>query len=54
MSTPQEIAEKRFDAEDKRWSGPRFIGLGLLTLALALSVIYLMARTAGCSLQIVP
>jgi hypothetical protein len=54
MSTAEEIAEKRFDEEDKRWSGPRFIGLGLVTLTIAISLIYFMSTTAGCSLQIVP
>jgi hypothetical protein len=54
MSTAEEIAEKRFDEQDKRWNGPKFIGLAVVTLTIAISVIYLMARTAGCSLQIVP
>jgi hypothetical protein len=54
MPTLDEIAEKRFDEEDKRWGGPKFIGLALVTLAIALSTIYLMSTTQGCSLQIVP
>jgi hypothetical protein len=54
MPTAEEIAQKRFDEEDKDWDGPRFIRLGVITLALAISVIYLMSTTAGCSLQIVP
>ncbi len=53
MATEQE-AQKRFDAEDQRWDGPKFIGLGVVTLAIALSLIYFMSTTAGCSLQIVP
>jgi hypothetical protein len=54
MPTAQDIAEKRFDEQDKRWSGPRFIGLGVVTLAIAISLIYFMSTTTGCSLQIVP
>jgi hypothetical protein len=50
----EQVAEKRFAEEDQRWTGPRFIGIGVLTLAIAISLIYLMSRTAGCSLQIVP
>jgi hypothetical protein len=53
MPTAEEVAEKRFAAEDKVWTGPRFIGLGVVTLAICLSVIYLMSTTTGCSLQIV-
>ncbi|MGD0674649.1 MAG: hypothetical protein ABSC94_04480 [Polyangiaceae bacterium] len=54
MATAEQIAQERFDSEDKRWSGPRFIWLGAITLAIALSTIYLMSTTTGCSLQIVP
>ena len=43
-----------FNEEDKRWDGPRFIGLAVVTLLICISAIYFMARTAGCSLQIVP
>lgn len=54
MPSVEEIAEKRFAEEDKQWTGPRFIVLGVVTLAIAISLIYFMSRTAGCSLQIVP
>jgi hypothetical protein len=54
MPTAEEIAEKRFAEEDKQWSGPRFILLGVVTLTIAISIIYFMSTTAGCSLQIVP
>jgi hypothetical protein len=54
MPTAEEIAAKRFDQEDKLWDGPRFILLGFVTLAIAISAIFLMSYTAGCSLQIVP
>jgi hypothetical protein len=54
MPTAEEIAAKRFDQEDKEWDGPRFIVLGIVTLVIAISAIYLMSTTTGCSLQIVP
>jgi hypothetical protein len=54
MPTDEEIAQKRFDEEDKRWNAPRFIGLGVVTLTIAISLIYFMSTTTGCSLQIVP
>jgi hypothetical protein len=54
MATTQEIAQKRFDEQDKRWDGPKFIRFGAVTLAIAITLIYLMARTTGCSLQVVP
>jgi hypothetical protein len=54
MPTAQEVAEKRFAEQDKHWGGPRFIGLGAITLAICLLAIYLMSTTEGCSLQIVP
>jgi len=54
MPTAEEIAAKRFEQEDKGWTGPRFIGLGIVTLVICLSVIYFMSTTQGCSLQIVP
>jgi hypothetical protein len=54
MPTAEEIAAKRFDAEDKEWNGPRFIRLAVVTLLIAISTIYYMSTTQGCSLQIVP
>ena len=54
MATTQDIAQKRFDEQDKRWDGPKFIRWGAATLAIAIFLIYVMARTTGCSLQIVP
>jgi hypothetical protein len=50
----EERAEKRFAAQDKRWGGPRFFGLGIVTLAVCVTAIYLMSTVTGCSLQIVP
>jgi hypothetical protein len=54
MQDAESIAEKRFNAEDKRWTGPRFFTLGIVTLAICITAIYLMSTTSGCSLQIVP
>jgi hypothetical protein len=54
MQTAQEIAQKNFDAQDKWWTGPRFILLAVVVLAIALSAIYGMSTTTGCSLTIVP
>lgn len=54
MPTAEETAQKQFDADDKWWTGPRFILLGAFTLFIAISLIYLMSTTTGCSLQIVP
>ena len=50
----EEAAQKQFDADDKVWTGPRFIRLAVVTLAIAITAIYLMSTTGGCSLQIVP
>ncbi len=54
MADAEQVAQKRFAEEDKSWTGPKFIGLGIVTLAIALSLIYFMSTTTGCSLQIVP
>ena len=54
MQDAEQVAEKRFAEEDKRWTGPKYIGLGVVTLAICISLIYLMSTTTGCSLQIVP
>jgi hypothetical protein len=50
----EEKAQKRFAEEDKVWRAPRFFAIGATTLAIALTAIYLMSTTGGCSLQIVP
>jgi hypothetical protein len=54
MPTAEEIAQKQFDQDDKNWTAPRFISLGAITLFIAISLIYAMSTTTGCSLQIVP
>jgi hypothetical protein len=50
----EQKAQKRFAEQDKHWKAPRFFLLGFVTLAICLTVIYLMSTTTGCSLQIVP
>jgi hypothetical protein len=50
----EDKAQKRFAREDRLWRAPRFFALGGVTLFIALTAIYLMSTTAGCSLQIVP
>jgi len=50
----EDKAQKRFAREDRVWRAPRFFALGAVTLAIALTTIYLMSTTGGCSLQIVP
>ena len=54
MPTAEEAAAQSFAEQDKRWTGPRYIGLGVVTLIICISIIYLMSTTQGCSLQIVP
>jgi hypothetical protein len=50
----EETAQKRFDADDKQWNGPKLIGLGVVVLFISITSIFLMSYTAGCTLQIVP
>jgi hypothetical protein len=50
----EEGAQKQFDADDKRWNGPKLIGLGAVVLFIAISAIFVMSYFSGCSLQIVP
>jgi hypothetical protein len=54
MPTTEEITQQQFDEADKQWTAPKFFGLGALTLFIAISLIYFMSTTTGCSLQIVP
>ena len=54
MADAEQVAQKRFAEEDRQWTGPKFIGLGIVTLAICISLIYFMSTTTGCSLQIVP
>ena len=52
--TAEENAQKQFDADDKRWNGPKLIGLGFVVLLVCISAIFVMSYTAGCTLQVVP
>ena len=50
----EQIAGKRFAAEDKVWTGPRYVSLAVVTLLICISAIYFMSTMSGCSLQVVP
>jgi hypothetical protein len=54
LTAQEEAAEKKFVEQDKQWTGPRYIIVGVVTLAICLTTIFLMSTTQGCSLQIVP
>ena len=54
MPTVEELAQKKFNEDDKAWTAPRFMRLGAITLFIAISLIYAMSTTTGCSLQVVP
>jgi hypothetical protein len=54
MTSADEAVQRTFAEEDARWTGPRLIRLGIITLAICITAIYLMSTTQGCSLQIVP
>jgi hypothetical protein len=54
MPTADEIAEKEFAEQDKQWNAPKFFVTGVITLAIALAIIYYTSSLTGCSLQIVP
>lgn len=48
-------AEELREAEvDKAWTGPKFISLGLVTLLIAVSIIYYLSSLSGCRLVVVP
>jgi hypothetical protein len=50
----EQVALKRFTEEDKRWTGPRYVMLAVITLTICITAIYLMSTVSGCSLQIAP
>jgi hypothetical protein len=55
MPTPQEIAQKQFDKDDRAWNAHKLFGLGAVTLFIAISAIFLMSYTlSDCTLTIVP
>ena len=54
MPAVEDVYQKRFNEEDKQWSGPKLIVLGVVTLVICISLIFYMSTTTGCSLQIVP
>ena len=48
------VAKALHSEDDKTWNAPKFFRLGAITLFIAVSLIYAMSTTTGCSLQIVP
>ena len=50
----ENAAAKEFKAQDKAWNAPRFFSLGLVTLVIAIGLIYYMSTTTGCNLEVVP
>jgi hypothetical protein len=50
LESDEQAAKKRFDAEDKNWGGPKFVGLAVVTLVICISTIYGMSTVSGCSL----
>ena len=54
MSSRDDAVEREFAEQDKRWGGPKYFVTGILTLIIAVGLIYYMSTTTGCTLQIVP
>lgn len=46
--------DREFAEQDKRWNGPKFFGIGLLTLIVAIFIIVFASTHTGCSLVWVP
>ena len=56
MSNMRELDryDREFAEQDKRWGGPKFFGLGILTLIVAVFIIVYASTQTGCSLVWVP
>ena len=54
MSTADDRIARDFAEQDKRWTAPKFLGLGFVTLAIALFIIVYAASRTGCTVAIVP
>ena len=46
--------DREFAAQDRRWNAPKFFGLGMMTLLVAIFVIVYAATRTGCTVAIVP
>ena len=54
MSAADDEIARNFAKQDKEWTGPKFFGLGLVTLLIAITVIVFFASRTGCTMAIVP
>ena len=54
MASSEDQIERDFAAQDKEWNGPKFFGLGIGTLIVAIFIIVYAATRTGCSLVVVP
>jgi hypothetical protein len=50
-----DAADREFAAQDKKATAPKFLGIGAVTLLIALTLIVFFAhRAIGCTVAIVP
>jgi hypothetical protein len=50
-----EAVERAFAEQDKKYNAPKFFGLGIVTLAIAIGLIFWGSFNAiGCTVQVVP
>ena len=54
MAAADDEIARNFAKQDKEWTGPKFFGLGFVTLLIALTVIIYFATRTGCTVAIVP
>lgn len=54
MAAADDEIAREFAKQDKEWTGPKFFGLGFVTLLIALSIIIFFASRTGCTMAIVP
>ena len=50
----EDQVERAFAQQDKQWNGPRFFQLGIVTLLIAIGIIYYFSSLTGCRLLVVP
>ncbi len=50
MASPRFNEDPDFDRQDAIWTAPKFFGLGIVTLAIAIGIIYAFSTRSGCSL----
>jgi len=54
MASANDEAEREFARQDKEWNGPKFFGLGIVTLIVSVFIIVYAASRTGCTMAIVP